>query len=438
MGQYEAPTIRLASSDTAMCETRRDRAFARSAEELGPTVRLASADTGMRESPRDAALHLHEPPTVRLAVGSLGGGGQSVRTHSRGDAALAPVDQGPTVRLAHGPGAQGDNVLLGQRGVERLPESSFPALLVSYFYIKPFLAKREKYAYRDWVLDSGAFSAANSGATIDLNAYIDFCKEVITTDPKLTEVFGLDVIGDWRQTRANIEKMWAAGVPAIPTFHAGQPWDVLKGMARDYNKIAIGGGVGLVAAHKLEWVGQCFSRVWPARIHGFGMSSETMIMRYPFHSVDATNWELGPCKFGSWKAFGQMSVRGSSHNLRAEVEWYLALERKARSRWRGEMAKLDAARGPMPSLRTPLTMENVPPTVRFAYNPQPAALASLVALKAEADAEVDTSGPSVRLVHNPNLGCQKALAPQEGPAVRLAYHPEGSRTLADMGNESKE
>ena len=56
-------------------------------------------------------------------------------------------------------------------------------------------------------------------------------------------------------------------------------------------------------------------------------------MALPWDSVDATNWELGPCKFGQWRSFGKMSVRGSNQNLRSEVEYYLKLERKARSKF---------------------------------------------------------------------------------------------------------
>ena len=37
-----------------------------------------------------------------------------------------------------------------------------------------------------------------------------------------------------------------------------------------------------------------------------------------------------------------MSVRGSSQNLRAEVEWYLELEKKAQVRWRKEMELLES------------------------------------------------------------------------------------------------
>jgi hypothetical protein len=225
-----------------------------------------------------------------------------------------------------------------------MAELHLPSLLVSYVYLKGFQAKRPVYHFRDWVMDSGAFSAHNSGTVIDLQAYIDCCKRLQDEDKQLTEVFSLDVIGDWRAGLKNCDEMWRQGVEAIPTYHVGEPVDVLVGMAKDYPKIALGGAVGYRGKDK--WAEQCFSRVWPAKIHGLGFGGEKSIMALPWHSVDASNWELGPCKFGRWQAFGQMSVRGSAHNLKAEVEWYLKLEKRARHRWRREMAQLEALESP--------------------------------------------------------------------------------------------
>ena len=167
----------------------------------------------------------------------------------------------------------------------------------------------------------------------------------------MTEVFALDVIGDWKASLKNTEEMWRQEVNAIPCYHVGEPESVLKGIAKDYPKIALGGCVGYRG--KDAFAAQCFARVWPKAIHGFGFGTEESLMNVPWHSVDATNWEIGPCKFGRWKSFGQMSVRGSKQNLRAEVEWYLALERRARERWRKEMAMLPTA-GPVVCLAAQL------------------------------------------------------------------------------------
>ncbi len=278
-----------------------------------------------------------DTPTVRLAVGG----------HARDDGAQRDeAFAAPTVRLAHVPGAQGDVVLLGERGREQLPEGSRPALLVSFFYLRAFLEKRARWAIRDWVMDSGAFSAANAGARIDLVEFTDTAVRLLREDPQLSEVYSLDVIGgDWRETERNTQYMWSRGVPAIPAWHKGEPWDVLEAYAREYPKIALGGLVGMRAGAKRDLVKECFRRIWaaagPKRVHGFGLISEETLLAVPFHSVDATNWEIGPCRFGTWKSSrgAQLSIKGSRQPLRAEVEWYLALERRLRERWRRETSR---------------------------------------------------------------------------------------------------
>lgn len=246
-----------------------------------------------------------------------------------------------SVRLAHIIGAQGDNCLIGKKGVEQLPKERSPALLISYHYLKGWLQEKSKVQYRDWVMDSGAFSAHSLGVTINLQDYINTCKMLKDQDPTLTEIFALDVIGDWKASLKNCEEMWKQGVEAIPCFHVGEPEHVLKSIAANYPKIALGGAVGYRGKDK--WAEQCFARVWPKKIHGFGFGSEKSIMLLPWHSVDATNWELGPCKFGRWQSMGGQYVnwRGGGQNLRAEVEWYLKLEERARAKWAGAMKQLE-------------------------------------------------------------------------------------------------
>lgn len=247
-----------------------------------------------------------------------------------------------TIRLAHVPGAQGDNVLMGRKGVAQLPRESRPALLFAYPYIAKWRERQHLYAYRDWALDSGAFSVHSIGKSVSLSAYIDTAAALIASDPTLTDVFALDVIGNADQTIRNTEEMWRQGVRAIPCYHAGEPEAALLHMAAHYPKIAIGGVARKVERFKERWAKECFARVWPKRVHGFGFGTRRIIMAVPFHSVDATSWEFGPCARATWKTYGKMSLRGSAQNLRVEVEWYLKLEREARSRWAKEMELLES------------------------------------------------------------------------------------------------
>lgn len=187
-----------------------------------------------------------------------------------------------------------------------------PALLVSFVCLNNFLKYREEYVYREWVMDSGAFSAFTSGVVIDLQEYIDRSAELLRTDPTLKHVFALDVIGDPEGTLRNTEEMWRQGVPAVPCFHYGSPWHYLTDMAKTYTKIALGGvvargagghGVKLTYLAKLTFVEGYFSRVWPHWIHGFGCCDRRLLARIPFAAVDSTTWLYGPARYGKVASF---------------------------------------------------------------------------------------------------------------------------------------
>lgn len=222
-----------------------------------------------------------------------------------------------------------------------------PAFLVSYAYLSSFEATREKFTFRDWALDSGAFTAYSSGKPVDLAAYTDTALRYREADPTLADVFALDVIGDWEASARNAEEMTRQGLTVVPCFHYGEPWEALVEMADRYDKIALGGVARKTKKLRRDWFAECFGRVWPKLIHGFGVAQPDLVIAFPFHSVDASSWEFGPVAFGNWRSFRggksrRMSVPGSGQNLRSEVEYYLRLEREARSRWRSEMQRLNA------------------------------------------------------------------------------------------------
>lgn len=215
-----------------------------------------------------------------------------------------------------------------------------PSVLVSYVYLKIYHNIRDKIRIRDWVLDSGAFSAFNSGKEIDVYEFIDKCHELKESERLLSEVFALDVIGDWEASLKNCEIMWNNDVQAIPCFHYGEPDHALEEMSNRYPKIALGGTAHLRGKKKDEWQRQCFARVWPKKIHGFGVGGEKEILALPWHSVDATSWVLQPMGYGLWKEYRRLPVRKVT-DIRNQVKWYLKLERRAKQIWRKEMELLE-------------------------------------------------------------------------------------------------
>lgn len=209
-----------------------------------------------------------------------------------------------------------------------------PSLLISYSYrvFKERILNTGPYV--DWALDSGAFTDYTQGNKTDVNEYIDFCQKEMAADKTLAEVFALDVIGDYRMGLKNVEAMWKVGIEAIPCYHVGEPDWVLKELAKTYPKIALGGAVRYIK--KTEWAQQCFSRVWPKRIHGFGFGSVSML-HLPWDSTDSSNWTT-PQRYGYYSAFGQKIPRRKvkeKENIECEIYFDLINQRTARRKWKG-------------------------------------------------------------------------------------------------------
>ncbi len=225
--------------------------------------------------------------------------------------------------LAKGPGRDPANVLVA------FPEAP------------KFFKIRTQLAYSHWMLDSGAWSVYNSGKKIDLQQYIEFCK-LCDAD----EVVALDVIQDWKGSVKNTEAMWKAGVKAIPVYHVGEPEEALLEMARNFPKIGIGTSIRKYSGIREQWIAQVFARVWPKKIHGFGLTHWNIASRFPFHSVDSATWAIAPSAYGAWTCFTgkQISLKARGiRDYRAEVEHFMKLERLLTNRWKNELASLEPA-----------------------------------------------------------------------------------------------
>ena len=241
-----------------------------------------------------------------------------------------------TVRLALGFTDEGTTKVKMEEG---LPSPSF---LMSYWY-REFFDTAFPFA-RSWVLDSGAYSAHTSGGSVDLLEFHEYAHHKLQTDPKLREVFALDIIGDWRKTLQATEHHWANDVPAIPTFHIGSPWSALIHMTKVYPKIAVGGLVGCPRRKKHAWLNQVFARVWPKKIHALGVLGPSDTMAFPFHSADSSSWSRNPRAFACWASLGAVgvSVRGKKDDLSCQINHYMRLEQQLQHRWAKEMAQLEA------------------------------------------------------------------------------------------------
>lgn len=146
----------------------------------------------------------------------------------------------------------------------------------------------------DLFLDSGAFSAWTQGVTIDIQQYIDFIK---VNEYAISFYANLDVIGDPEGTLANQRTMEAAGLTPVPVYHYGEPERYLRDYVRDYQYIAIGGMVGKPNKALQQWLDPLWANhlvdgegMPLCKVHGFGMTSLRLMLRYPWWSVDSTSW----------------------------------------------------------------------------------------------------------------------------------------------------
>lgn len=172
-------------------------------------------------------------------------------------------------------------------------ETGRPRLLTSFWDHKhkayDMTALRDVYRTKGF-LDSGAFSAANSGATIDLEEFAAFYLE----HRELFEVVSsLDVIGDPRGSERNLHTLRKKGVPALAVWHMTSSLDELDRVAAENEHFAIGGMVPYVRKERLrnavlERAWERIYKVWPRKVHAFGVTESSVLLGFPWHSVDSS------------------------------------------------------------------------------------------------------------------------------------------------------
>jgi len=202
--------------------------------------------------------------------------------------------------------------------IEELEQKRF---LASFHYFKKSASILNDYVKQgyDIIVDSGAFSAMNLGAKIDIGEYCNFIKEVGST-----YYATLDVIGDAKATLKNHEIMINQyGLKPIITFHMGSLIEELDPLL-EYPYIAYGGLVfnpGLMNHCDEVW-SYMLKRAPHIKVHGFGLTNVEMMKRYPWHSVDSSSYK-------SCRRFGRQNILSTDLNFKtwSEEEYRAKLNR---------------------------------------------------------------------------------------------------------------
>ena len=174
--------------------------------------------------------------------------------------------------------------------------------LYSYFYFKLGLSKMIKKKGKkgkkvELFLDSGAYSAWSQKKEIDIHAYIKFIKD----NKKAIAIYAnLDDINSPDKTWENQKIMEKAGLKPLPVYHFGEDDKYLvRLLDKGYDYISLGGMVPISNTILVQWLDRIFSKYLTdkkgmpkVKVHGFGLTSLRMMLRYNWYSVDSTSWVI--------------------------------------------------------------------------------------------------------------------------------------------------
>jgi len=173
-------------------------------------------------------------------------------------------------------------------------------LLESYHYIdgNPRTERALREGKQTIFLDSGAFSAFTQGASINIERYAAYIKR---NADFVHMAANLDVIGgSEQQTYDNQKRLEDMGVEVVPVHHARDrdEW-LVRYIQEGYEYIALGGMVPESTPYLLEWLDHVWGKYLTddagrpvVKVHGFGLTSNRLMTRYPWTSVDSTSWVL--------------------------------------------------------------------------------------------------------------------------------------------------
>lgn len=185
--------------------------------------------------------------------------------------------------------------------------TTYPHMLESYHYVKlRGFTDRIRNAKRQIFLDSGAYSAFTQNVVIDVKEFAQYIignRDIVEFAANLDDLSN-DKLAAAERTWENQQKLEAL-VPKdvcyiIPVYHVREPLSVLERLIKKkYPFIAIGGMVPESAGDLRELLDDLWDRVLTdkhgkprVRVHGFGMTTFDLMLRYPWWSVDSTSWVL--------------------------------------------------------------------------------------------------------------------------------------------------
>lgn len=194
----------------------------------------------------------------------------------------------------------------------------YPYVLNSFAYSSAL--DKLTYVPSDLTLDSGAFTAWNSGKSVDITEYAAWSLHWQAKNPNLRAV-NLDVIpGEAGRTSTeqerkegmarslkNADYLRAKGITIEEVFHQDEPFEFLDLLVSRLPKgdvLCISPRNDVSKQKRLQWLQQVLAHLVKTlgkdnlpKMHGLAVTSKDLMLAFPFYSVDSSTY-ANPARFG--------------------------------------------------------------------------------------------------------------------------------------------
>lgn len=142
------------------------------------------------------------------------------------------------------------------------------------------------------MLDSGAYTIFRQGAPIKIEDYIRFIHE---KGKIFTGCFNFDVLNNSKASYENWKYLRSCGIETIPVYHmmTGEE-HYLKKYLKQVDYVALGTIANLDTGKRISSLDYIWKKYLVddkgmpvAKIHGLGLTTPELIVRYPWYSVDS-------------------------------------------------------------------------------------------------------------------------------------------------------
>jgi len=150
------------------------------------------------------------------------------------------------------------------------------------------------------MVDSGAFSLANSGFFVDIKKYAEWlflvrdkleCYINLDVVPNSTKSFSVCAEEGWD----NLMYLESVGLKPLPVYRVGEPIKFLDKILDKYEYFCLSKTAGDLGVNKILGLDGAWQRIldygFPVKkVHGLAMTSKLLMTRYPWYSVDSSTW----------------------------------------------------------------------------------------------------------------------------------------------------